>query len=50
MYLEDLRLEVEELLQDGRESSGRIFFLVPETWVILGAVCRSLGAAVPIEV
>lgn len=50
MYLEDLRLEVGELLQDGRESSGKIFFLVPETWVVLSAVCQSLGAAVPIEV
>lgn len=50
MYLEDLSLEVGQLLQDGRESSGRIVFLVPETWVTLGAVCQSLGAAVPIEV
>lgn len=46
----------------GPESGGRTtaagwegelrkdFFLVPETWVTLGAVCQSLGAAVPIEV
>lgn len=26
------------------------FFLVPETQVILGAVCPSLGATIPIEV
>lgn len=48
---EDLGLEVGELLQDGRESSGRIIWLlIPETLVVLGAVCPSLGAAVPIEI
>lgn len=50
MYLEDLRLEVGELLQDGRESSGRMIFIfgacigcdLPISWAaVMVCGCRN---------